>query len=79
MRITEKDMRRAGEIDRKGEWNDEELCLMIEAGKLVLAYLEGMGETWALAASPIRRSVDQYERFADSRRRGNRTHPKGGM
>lgn len=68
MHITEEDMRRAGRTFKKCAYDDEELALMIKAHKLTVAFLEGLGQGWELALSPLRRELETLEHLQTIRR-----------
>ncbi len=50
-------------------FSDSELTLAIKAKRLVIAYLEGRGTRWQLAATPLRIELYQLEDYVEARRR----------
>ncbi len=48
-------------------WSDQELKMMIRVQGLALAFLEGKGTKWWLAASPLRRELDSLKDMARAR------------
>lgn len=68
MEMTVENIRRAGEMSRQFAWTDSELALVISATELTVAFLEGKGSDWALALSPLRRELEQLQRYAEHRK-----------
>jgi len=70
VRITEEEARHAGELTRKiDRWTDEDLALIIKTDKLVIAYLEGKGQGWQLALSPLWKELNVFKSFVVARKR----------
>lgn len=73
MRITEAEMRHAGELTQKCDsWTNKEIALVIKANKLVIAYLESKGIRWQLALTPLRSELESFQGFVDARKRFRR-------
>lgn len=69
MKITLESAKRAGELIRNNmSWTNEELTLIIETQEIVLAYIEGMGPTWELAAIPLRTELETFKSFMFARK-----------
>ena len=78
MRITEAEFKRTGELEegiavgvlkeQQGHTN-EELANIIKVKKLVMAYLQGRGERWRLALTPLCHELYALEGFVESRKR----------
>ena len=78
MRITEEEFKRAGELEEgiavgvlkeKYAHSNEELANIIKVKKLVQAYLQGRGERWRLALTPLLHELYQLEGFVEARKR----------
>ncbi|MBW2561413.1 MAG: hypothetical protein JRE40_11240 [Deltaproteobacteria bacterium] len=69
MQITEAEARRAGEISQKFALSDKELALLVKSTKIVVAFLEGKGQGWSLALSPLRQELEKLEGFVRARKR----------
>jgi len=67
MIITREEARRAGELTNQVSWTDRELKQVITFLKLGLAFLEGKGQRWHLAVSPLRTELEQFESFRRAR------------
>lgn len=69
MKITFKSAEHAGELVRRHiSWTNEELTLIIETQEIVLAYIEGKGPTWELAAIPLRTELETFKSFMFARK-----------
>lgn len=68
-RITKEEALRAGELVRRHiSWTNKELDLVIKTQEIVLAYIEGRGPTWELAAIPLRTELETFKNFMSSRK-----------
>lgn len=69
MQITSESAGHAGELVRGYiSWTDEELILIIKTQEIVLAYIEGRGPTWELAATPLRTDLETSKNFMSARK-----------
>lgn len=62
--MTIEEMRRGAEITCQLDMTDEELALAIKTNALALAYIEGKGERWGLAITPLKYEKECLERYA---------------
>ena len=60
---TESAMRKAGEITQQSFFTNTELDQAIDGTSLALAYLEGRGQGWSLAITPLRLELEQFQRY----------------
>lgn len=79
MIISQDEFKRAGELEegiavgvlkQKRIHDNEELANIIKVKKLVMAYLQGRGERWRLALTPLIHELYNLEGFVEARRRG---------
>lgn len=64
MRITKEEMKYAGKLIDNRNWTDQELALLVQANKLVIAYLQERGPEWELAYKPLMHELRSLEGFA---------------
>jgi len=68
MLINREEAYHAGTLTRKvSGWSDQELKMMIRVQGVSLAFLEGKGPRWWLAASPLRRELESLKDMARAR------------
>ncbi|HUU88388.1 MAG TPA: hypothetical protein VMX17_11645 [Candidatus Glassbacteria bacterium] len=65
--MTPERMKNVGSLTYNVSWSDQELQEQIKALKLVIAYLEGRGDSKILLF-PLRIELDRFEDFTRSRR-----------
>ena len=68
--MTADDMRHAGAMASRLQYDDEGLALIVEANKLALAYLVGRGSGWELATFPLKKDQEMFEQLLRSRKGG---------
>jgi len=69
MSILVEEARLAGEKSVQLSCTDIELLLVISITEMVIAFLEGKGQRWSLAISPLREELEQLNGFVDARKR----------
>ena len=74
MNITTELMRRAGKITLQFSFTDEELDLAVLGTTLALEYLEGIGNKYTLAITPLRQDLETFKSFQQARKRDKHVH-----